>query len=61
MSYQSRTSWCRACRARTEQRRVSAEVPRFGGRNLLVVVLADLVTLAMELWLCVRCGRPRWG
>ena len=49
MSYQSRTSWYRACRARTERRRVSAEPPRFGGGNLLVAVLVDLATLVVKV------------
>ena len=57
MAFQSRRRWCRACQAKTELRRVSTEPPRFGSRNLLVVLVADLAAIFLEPWLCVRCGR----
>ena len=48
MAFQSRRRWCRACQAKTEPRRGDAEPPWFGGRNLLVVVLADLAAIFLE-------------
>ena len=60
MAFQSRRRWCRACQAKTAPRRVLAAPPRFGGRNLLVVLVADLAAISLEPWLCGRCGRARW-
>ncbi|MBV8075076.1 MAG: hypothetical protein JO284_01675 [Planctomycetaceae bacterium] len=48
MSYQSRSRWGGGCQVETEQRRVSAEVPRFEGRNLLFMLVADLAALFLE-------------
>jgi hypothetical protein len=59
VAFQSHRRWRRACRIATEHRREHVEPPRFGGRNLLVVLVADLAAIFLEPWLCVRCGRPR--
>ena len=54
MAFQSRRRWGRACQAKTEQRREHVEPPRFGSRNLLFIILADLAAIVLEPWLRVR-------